>query len=303
MLVLALVSSAGTAAWAGEWWNTDAPGWDDPGDGSRLVLVRKQPGSVWKKTVTPCCGNWIQMTWPDWGLASGPVGAGMGSPSVNIMMGTDQGTVKHSTNGGVSWSTTFGAPLGGVASAVAVAGINGGEGNIAVILNGKPWWRRRLTNGTLLPWTQVGSINVSTAPGIAMTDWRTDIFAVRSNGTVIQTTCQYPTCFSDQSTWTDVPGKTTTFQPNAAWWTDSNGDYFLSLVIRAADGTAWEKIYNNFTGTWGNWTQRGNTQVTSSVSVAKPLSGGTAARLVARRSDGNHWVNNSGGTWTSIGKP
>jgi hypothetical protein len=211
--------------------------------------------------------------------------------------------VKSSTNGGVSWSTAFGAPLGGVASAVAVAGVNNGEGNIVVILNGKPWWRRRGWDGTLQPWTQVGTTNVSAAAGIAMNDWRTDIFIVRTNGTVAQTTCQYPTCFSTTSTWTDLPGKTTTFQPNAVWWQDSNFDSFLSVVIKASDNTAWEKTYNNFTGTWSAWVQRGTDTLTSAISIAKPLAGQTTTRLVARKSDGNHYVNNGGTSWSSIGKP
>lgn len=308
LLTLGIVSLSGAQAAQAQWWNTDDPGWNDHGDGSLSILVRKQPGTLWKRKVLPTLDpGWTSMSWPSSGLSSHPVGTTFGSPVKNHILGTDPGTVKRSIDGGATWANTFGAPLGGISSAVAVTGLPGGEGNIVSLLNGKPWWRRQNLAGTLLAWTQVGSVNVATiAPGIAMTDWRTDIFAVdRVTGAVLQTTCQYPTCFNSMSTWTEVIGKTTSYQPNAVWYQDpNNGDYLLSVVVRAADKQAWEKIYNNSTGNWTAWTSRGG-NLSGPVQIAKPAPGTTATRLLARSasSPNNHLVNQMGTTWNSFGKP
>jgi hypothetical protein len=268
-------------------YNTFAPAMFADTDGTWWTLVNL-PGTELYKIHSTYGEPWQRMNNPPGGLESGLVGAAFGPPKTKVIMGVDQGAVQSSTDLGTTWSTYFGAPLNGIGSSVAVAGIPGGEGAIA-LLDGalQPWWRRQELDGTLEPWTQVGDVSLIVAPGIAMNGDRIDIIGVQPGGRIFQQTCSSSSCFSASSTWTEIPGNfLTDDQANACWFEDTaaGGSWSLAVVARGRDSQAWVNIYDDSAKLWSGWQSRGGWFI-GAISIVKPLNGGMVPMLVGQSND------------------
>jgi hypothetical protein len=306
MVAISLLPTFVAHASPGDVFNLTAPAWHDPGNGNRWLLARKSDGTYWRAQQA-INSPWGQFSGPTGGGSSGPVAATFEYPSQDFYMirgaSPDPGNCLTTASYGVSWSNLFGLPPGGSTSAPALVGTYLGTGNVVVLGPGNvPFWRQRASDGTFQSWTQVGSAAVASAPGIAMNQWRIDIFTLRAGGAIRMQTDEYPTAFSPTSTWTDVPGGGVGIStPNAAWLDQTATDGpFLAVVVLGTNAEAFVNTFDNMTQTWTGWVARGGS-FTSSVAIIKGVNGDNTPWLAGRGQNGQVYVNHGGTTWTQYG--
>jgi hypothetical protein len=171
-------------------------------------------------------------------------------------------------------------------------------------------------------WQQVGTTSIDSAPAVAETSWRVDVFGARAQSDLtvhtFQTTCEYPSCFSS---WTDLGGDTNV-NPAAFWipFTSTDGPWLLVTAnlgnvtftntskgtsVSAQNG-AYVNTYDNENDTSSNWVVHGRVSprgIDSAVAVGYFFATPGQGRFAAHSPDGNFYFNPAAGTFYNIGHP